>query len=273
MVFEKGYSFSKLDSEIEIPLEAEEPSILPKSRIASFQFNLAELACRSICFLTFVAGGVMIVSALRWAPSDQYCAAQLGVWSPLLDVIEYEEWNWETDSEMANSGFTGPPTPELEAKWINISQVPAVIIPPERLSSLNRNPDPFVPVSSGSPSSGYIAGVEVFHHLHCLNALRQIVWRDSYSEGKVPVPNLLRTREGARRHAEHCVETLRQALMCTSDVTPYLIYKTEDTSPGAPPAREDFQASHRCRRFPKLLEWITDNGVPLSSLEILNKET
>lgn len=86
------------------------------------------------------------------------------------------------------------------------------------------------------------------------------------------VPDLLKSMEGARKHAQHCIETLRQALMCTSDITPYLIYKTEDPSPGSEPAREDFQASHKCRKFPKLLEWVMDKGIPLSELTALRED-
>ncbi|KAK2005250.1 hypothetical protein LZ32DRAFT_546454 [Colletotrichum eremochloae] len=268
MIPTKEYSFSELNSEPESDIDSEERYMIPKSPIANFRFNLSEVACRFISFLVFITGVVMIILSLRWKPSDKYCAAQLGIWSPLVELIEYEELNWESDSVMADSGFSGPPTPELEARWMNISQVPAIIVPAEQLSSLNRSPEGFVPVSASSPSSGYIAGVEVFHHLHCLNALRQIVWQDSYSKDTLP-EILVKAPELARKHADHCIGTLRQALMCNSDITPYLIRKTDDRSPGSPPIQEDFEAFHKCRKFPQILEWVYENGIPLSSLTAL----
>lgn len=42
--------------------------------------------------------------------------------APLLEAVEYEERDWENTYIIGDSGFTGPPTAELEAKWINISQ-------------------------------------------------------------------------------------------------------------------------------------------------------
>ncbi|CCF43909.1 hypothetical protein CH063_13478, partial [Colletotrichum higginsianum] len=122
MMLSKGYSLLKVKSEMELDPEAEEPAIIPKSRMASFQFNLAGLACRSTCFVLFITGVVIIVSTLGWTPSDRYCAAQLSIWSPLLEAVEYEERDWENTYIIGDSGFTGPPTAELEAKWINVSQ-------------------------------------------------------------------------------------------------------------------------------------------------------
>lgn len=52
--------------------------------------------------------------------------------------------------------------------------------------------------------------------------------------------------------------------MCTGDVTPYLVYKKKDSAASDAPIREDFQASHKCRKFPKLLDWVKRNGVALS---------
>ncbi|TEA19375.1 Cyclochlorotine biosynthesis protein O [Colletotrichum sidae] len=213
----------------------------------------------------FTAGVLMMVTALRWTPSDKQCAAQLSIWSPLLEAVEYEQRDFESGLGLDNSGFTGRPTAEMEAKWEALSQVPGVLIPPDRVPYLNRSVDQgFVPAIPSSPSSGYVGAIEVFHHLHCLNMLRQYIWRDSYPQDIVP--SLLKSNSPhvARDHTSHCIDTLRQALMCTSDVTPYLVYKRKGSSATEAPLREDFQASHKCRKFPKLLDWVTKNGVALS---------
>lgn len=141
--------------------------------------------------------------------------------------------------------------------------VPLVVIPPERVPFLNRSVDQGFVLAKGRSqgTTGYIAGVEVFHHLHCLNVLRQYTWKDSYPDDMIPSLFKLNTPVVARAHADHCIDTLRQALMCAADVTPYLVYKAEPAPGSHVAAREDFQAYHKCRNFDHLLDWIKENGV------------
>lgn len=178
--------------------------------------------------------------------------------------------------------------------------VPAIVLPFDKLPELNRTEPKrgsrFMTVPPGVPHpsspGGYVGVTEVFHHLHCLNMLRQYIWRDEYApasedghkdpSGKPPLPFMLRHK--AREHTSHCVETLRQALMCNADVTPYLVYVGDGEGDGhgvgshvhprdlqaptrsrdvVPPsqAKEDFQAMHKCRKFEPLLKYVWDNGV------------
>ncbi|KAI6322301.1 hypothetical protein MCOR29_004806 [Pyricularia oryzae] len=243
-----------------------------------------------LCTAMFLAGSVITAAILprqhqfhrpgTALSTDRQCAAQLGVYSPLLEVVEYEEHNWTDPAAGAVSGYVGRPTREMERKWDAISNVPAIVIPFEKLPLLNRTEDPsrhgsrFVTARAGVPHpsspGGYVGVTEVFHHLHCLNVLRQHVWRDAYApagahgeaeeDERPPLPATLR-RE-ARAHADHCVDTLRQALMCTADVTPYLIYAGGDGSDWPPKdSREDFEGLHKCRRFEPLLKYVWDNGI------------
>lgn len=136
------------------------------------------------------------------------------------------------------------------------------MIPSERLPFLNRSVEQgFVSAYPNSPTDGYIAGIEVFHHLHCLNVLRQYIWRDGYPESLIPSLFKFNSPEVAREHADHCVETIRHALMCNADVTPYLLFEVEPEPGSDVPAREDFQAFHKCRNFGGLVDWVKANGV------------
>lgn len=57
-----------------------------------------------------------------------------------------------------------------------------------------------------------------------------------------------------RMHVDHCIESLRIALMCWGDVTPLLIRLG-----GPAGAKADFNTHHRCRNFDKLENWIDNN--------------
>ena len=55
-----------------------------------------------------------------------------------------------------------------------------------------------------------------------------------------------------RTHVDHCISTLRQAIMCTSDVTPVLLQRNID----APlDVEADFHTLHKCRDFERLQNW------------------
>lgn len=64
---------------------------------------------------------------------------------------------------------------------------------------------------------------------------------------------------GNRMHVDHCIETLRLALMCSADITPLFILDV-DSEAGS---RADFNAHHRCRNFSKVDEWIVNNWTVL----------
>lgn len=87
--------------------------------------------------------------------------------------------------------------------------LPSVVIPPNRIRFLNRCVEQgFVPVENDASNPGYVAGVEGFHHLHCINVLRPFLWRDSCPEGMTPGLQKFNTPEVACAHAHHCIESL-----------------------------------------------------------------
>lgn len=137
--------------------------------------------------------------------------------------------------------------------------MPAVLIPPERISSLNRSIEQGFVEAEPPAQPGYIAGIEVFHHLHCLNVVRQFASRDRYPDGLVPTLLKYNSPAVARAHVDHCIEALRAALTCNADLTPYLWYKYPEEGDG--PAKEDFQATHKCKRFDRIVDWVKENGV------------
>lgn len=129
------------------------------------------------------------------------------------------------------------------------------------------------------PAAGgqYYANVEVFHQLHCLNLLRKTsYWNHDYyaNLGEVEFVNedhIVRLHAGmspyrepelvrmfdlkeskADRNADHCLDALREQLMCTADIgiLPYVRVRGKDR------AYPDFPAApHMCRNFEDIREW------------------
>jgi hypothetical protein len=81
----------------------------------------------------------------------------------------------------------------------------------------------------------------IFHSLHCSNALRSLI--SKYMYNSTAVPELYSVSEIA--HNEHCMDRIRQALICQGDLTPSTMYWWDGyvTAPGrtGPQTRRKWQ--------------------------------
>lgn len=68
----------------------------------------------------------------------------------------------------------------------------------------------------------YLVQLEVFHNLHCLNDLRKLLYPERYHMlEKATLKNGTIDRNSfGFRHWDHCIDSLRQALMCNADIAP-----------------------------------------------------
>ncbi|EDN94567.1 hypothetical protein SS1G_10441 [Sclerotinia sclerotiorum 1980 UF-70] len=117
---------------------------------------------------------------------------------------------WEVrkfETKILGNPFVGEPRPELENAWHNLLRYDNLQVP---LSDFDEN----MPVIHLKDGSGVIAQLTVFHALHCLKKLRQWVYRDHYystaSEDRLSLES---------EHADHCIEYIRENLMCKPDLS------------------------------------------------------
>ncbi|KAL8743794.1 MAG: hypothetical protein Q9190_003889 [Brigantiaea leucoxantha] len=102
---------------------------------------------------------------------------------------------------------------------------------------------------------GYMASLEVFHQLHCVNLVRQYTHRDYYQDKAISFedpPDVLRT------HVDHCLEILRQVVMCNSDLE-VLTYNWVSIRTAPWP---NFNVEHKCRNFDAVLDWALKHQAP-----------
>lgn len=57
-------------------------------------------------------------------------------------------------------------------------------------------------------------------------------------------------------HVDHCIEELRQSLMCYSDITPVLVEVDEGRNV---PRKSDFNVHRKCRNFEKISSYMEKN--------------
>ncbi|KUJ15076.1 uncharacterized protein LY89DRAFT_589180 [Mollisia scopiformis] len=176
--------------------------------------------------------------------------------APALEAVEYITQDF-SDAFNSTSIYRGPPTRELEDAWEKLTFKHAIEVPEDKIHGLNRTEADHLRRVPSDVGTGYVALIEVFHQLHCLNLIRRYTWFQAGKYDYIPIglsDNPLKNR----MHVDHCFEALRISLQCFGDVTPLFIREDPDAPAGA---RADFDTHHKCRNFEKLEEWIDTKWV------------
>lgn len=189
---------------------------------------------------------------------------------PILDHISLPVRMAQRDATLLPNAsipshiFRLPPSPEVDAAWEHISRDGVVVLSADEVRRAGKDPayavqvDPAwgYPAGSSSSSASYVAIVDAFHQIHCLNALRKgLVHNYQYYWG---------ARYGFEppfmweNHVNHCVDILLQDLMCHADVSPVTYTWVEDQAAPYP----DFGIQRQCRDFDALVRWREANMVP-----------
>ena len=96
---------------------------------------------------------------------------------------------------------------------------------------------------------GYLATLDVFHTLHCVNKIRKSYYSDYYHD-----PNPLADQQ---EHFDHCVDLLRQVVMCHGDISLHTYSWIDDYRWPWP----SMQTQHQCKNWDNLMDWSKDHYV------------
>ncbi|KAG2127970.1 hypothetical protein DEU56DRAFT_819681 [Suillus clintonianus] len=190
---------------------------------------------------------------------------EIAVYSPAHVAVEptITRFNGTLDFP---SIYRGPPSPELDLNWNRISRNvgPTRMTREEMLKagetdlrSKVRYPD--------SIGGGYMVSLEVGHQLHCVNLLRKASWVDYYGPIDISFqdsPKILRL------HLDHCLEMIRQNIMCNADVTMI----TWDWVQGHKIPYPNFNTRHQCRNFEKIMDWHVEHAIHIEKSEVTRFE-
>ncbi|KAI8181376.1 Cyclochlorotine biosynthesis protein O [Colletotrichum sp. SAR 10_77] len=189
--------------------------------------------------------------------STKGCTQTLSTPSPALEAIKYktpEHYNAEFRQTNKWRGPPGNHSNAVDVAWHEIELgAGGIWVSEEEVNLLNMTDSaelPFhkIPEEQGG---GYLAMLEVFHLLHCLNSLRMGLFYNyehyKFLDEGVPDENIY-------THYDHCIDMLRMNLMCYADVTPALF-----VDPLSNPLRRDalpnWSSMHTCRDFDAILDW------------------
>ncbi|KAI3401067.1 hypothetical protein diail_778 [Diaporthe ilicicola] len=186
------------------------------------------------------------------------CAASTSFYSPLLkptsNAVEYETIKFE-GGFLSENVYKGRPNKQLDQAWDRIANANLSVVGVEVIDGLG--------VSRGavkySDENGgqYMALLEAVHQLHCLNVVRMYTWRDYYEKPENKPVEFTDQESTVRLHVDHCIDMLRQVLMCQADVGIVPFYWVKGQGPS-----EDFSTTHKCRNFDKIVQWAEDHAEP-----------
>ncbi|KAF4618389.1 hypothetical protein G7Y89_g14912 [Cudoniella acicularis] len=234
-----------------------ESHYLPEPPKSSFRILLPVLitALSSLCaFWLGTWAGVP-----KFSVSDESCISHVQKYSPILKEVDTSlhivHFN---GSFMKGNAFRKDTGPEVDAAWesmgINYRSV-AIPVTEAAASGIAEDQVQINPKYGG----GFPANVEGLHHLHCLNLLRQTLYfnYDYYhKQGKGAFVN---EDHIVRYHVTHCLDIIRQQLMCmpNTGVLGQIWWDRQD-----PKAFVDFNTEHKCKNFEAIRKWAEERQIP-----------
>ncbi|KLJ06371.1 hypothetical protein EMPG_10200 [Blastomyces silverae] len=154
-----------------------------------------------------------------------------------------------------NGSFTNPtiyrerPGPLVDEAWLALgTQYAPMIIPENEAEGYGIQKGQVKRMKD--QGGGFFANVEVLHHLHCLNMLRQATYFNFEYYSKKGDGPFKDPDDVLETHIGHCVDILRQQIMCTADVGVFGQWWVEGVGPFV-----DFNTVHKCRNFEEIRKW------------------
>ncbi|KAH8903529.1 hypothetical protein BR93DRAFT_981318 [Coniochaeta sp. PMI_546] len=161
-----------------------------------------------------------------------------------MEAVEYKEVVFHNNFRQDRTKWQGPPDDEVDKAWREIYVDIGVIKIPK--ADADKLPNATLPIPG--EEDGYIIALEVYHQLHCLDLLRKHLYPDRYGADRQMSS---RAKKKYWVHLEHCIDNLRQTIMCHSDVStiPWINHDLGGQFP-------DAHSTHVCRDFDKLTAWM-----------------
>ncbi|KAH6613837.1 hypothetical protein C7974DRAFT_437225 [Boeremia exigua] len=190
--------------------------------------------------------------------------------SPIFDRLDINMITKRMNATLLPSAndeiFRNEPGPEVDQAWRRISNERPIAITREEVIAIGKDPEKAVrfPENFGL-GEAYAGRIDVFHQIHCLDALRREAYFDHYHGSKHSGFNS--TTKLHKVHLSHCVYYLLQNIMCQANVDVYTHVWTDTVLQPFP----DFQINHQCKDFNGVLNWQEHNSVDLHEFYKIRK--
>ncbi|KAF7359839.1 hypothetical protein MVEN_00709300 [Mycena venus] len=173
------------------------------------------------------------------------------LYSPALEAVEHEVKVYNVGFASDFSEFQIPSSPALDEMWSDLYNFGVSRITKKDAARLP-NKTHAIPGDDGH----YIAALDVFHNLHCLNKVRMALDPDYYPDWRISTTNnWIPSQKNATQHVSHCLSWLRQSIMCSSD-TSVIVWQWDSTLNASV---FKGNVAHTCRKFDKIQAWAKEH--------------
>ncbi|GAW23809.1 hypothetical protein ANO14919_133860 [Xylariales sp. No.14919] len=153
-------------------------------------------------------------------------------------IIVNETNQFEVILDPSDKRYTGHPTPQMDEDW-DILVGGYVPLSQEEADQ----------VQGGVSNDGgkFYVVPSVRHNLHCVNYLRKVAydkWYPVIHEERDNIPLFT-------QHVDHCIETLRQSIQCSADLTPV----PHNWAEGKQMYIANTMLEHTCRDYEAIMGW------------------
>lgn len=170
------------------------------------------------------------------------------IYTPASDAISYERVKIDTTLQSVNP-FKGPPSPDLDRAWSDMLYNANIRITADSLKRINQTS---IPLADGD---GFYGILDVYHQLHCLKYIRHHIYQDYYGNVHPWTP----------AHVDHCIDSIRQNLMCHADLSVMTFHWVEDSEDPKP----NFKYEHECVNWKALEGWASKRAFDIDDPTML----
>lgn len=208
--------------------------------------------------ILLLALGILIGNKL---PSNlnSRCWKHSSKWSQIQDDVDGSFHLVHFNGSLLKENvFRLPAGPEVDAAWDSLGINYRPIAVPKKQAARS-GLKPYQVQINSAYGGGFPANVEGLHHLHCLNLVRQSLFFNIDYYRAQGTGAFVNDEYIVRHHVSHCLDIIRQQLMCTPD-TGLLGQVWWD--PNAPKAFVDFNTEHKCRDYEAIRSWAEIRQMP-----------
>ena len=190
--------------------------------------------------------------------------------APVLDRVDIPTSPIQIDGALFTpdnpSIYRQEPSPEVDAAWVELELIRAIPISADDVVRLGKDPSIAArfPEDIGFGPDAYMAQIDVFHQIHCVNVLRRLSVK-ALNHTKLDLsPSRLKLQE---LHISHCSYILLENLMCNANVD-LITFNWMETQERPFP---DFNIKHQCRDFETVRRWQENNAIEMEKWIAMKK--
>ncbi|KAJ5087929.1 hypothetical protein N7456_011545 [Penicillium angulare] len=252
---------SRLSDELKAPLFDPDDSYGPSQDDKRQRRRLKQLLAGQVVVIVALVCYIILMSSIWQAKKNYWIRHEL--YSPARDAVRYETVVFDSGIASGRTKYQGYPTEENIKAWEDLYNAGVSIIPAEQAAKLP------VPSRPHEKVPGYYTiQLDVFHELHCLAGLPTIINRIRMGlwgrESALLEPNNTETITNFNEtsmsmdHLSHCIDAIRQSLMCNADISPVpWVWNSKLQK-----LRPVENSTHTCRDFEAIRLWAEERQAP-----------